>query len=97
MIYPVSRRRREIGILVALGARTGSVLRLIVSQGLRLALFGTACGLLGAWSLRQVLASLVAGLDSPPGLLFVGMALLLLLIALLAAWCPPTAPPAYPP
>ena len=86
--YSVGQRRREIGIRVALGARTASIMRLVVSHGLRLALLGTACGLLGAWSLRQVLASLVAGLDSPPGLLFVGMAILLLLIALLACLVP---------
>src|SRR6266508_2559792 len=88
MAYAVSQRTREIGIRMALGATLRDVLRLIVSQGMRMALIGIALGLAGALALTRVLASLLLGVGATDPLTFVGVPLLLAAIALLACWIP---------
>jgi ABC-type antimicrobial peptide transport system permease subunit len=88
MTYAVSQRTREIGIRMALGASLRDVLRLIVSQGMRMALIGIALGLAGAVALTRVLASLLLGVGATDPLTFVGVPLLLAAIALLACWVP---------
>jgi putative ABC transport system permease protein len=88
MTYAVSQRTREIGIRMALGASLRDVLRLIVSQGMRMALIGIALGLAGALALTRVLASLLLGVGATDPLTFVGVPLLLAAIALLACWVP---------
>jgi ABC-type antimicrobial peptide transport system permease subunit len=88
MTYAVSQRTREIGIRMALGATLRDVLRLIVSQGMRMALIGIALGLAGALALTRVLASLLLGVGATDPLTFVGVPLLLAAIALLACWVP---------
>jgi ABC-type antimicrobial peptide transport system permease subunit len=57
--YAVSQRTREIGIRIALGARSGEVARLFLGQGVRLAVVGIACGLVAAVALTRVIASLL--------------------------------------
>lgn len=88
MTYAVGQRTREIGIRMALGASLRDVLRLIVSQGMRMALIGITLGLAGAVALTRVLASLLLGVGATDPLTFVGVTLLLAAIALLACWVP---------
>jgi putative ABC transport system permease protein len=60
--YSVNRRLREIGIRMALGARTGNVLQLVVREGMTVALAGIAAGLAGAFALKRALSSLLFGI-----------------------------------
>jgi putative ABC transport system permease protein len=88
MMYVVSQRTREIGIRMALGANMRDVLRMIVSQGMRMVMIGLVLGLAGAFALTRVFASLLLGVGTTDPLTFVGVAVLLILIALLACWIP---------
>jgi putative ABC transport system permease protein len=63
MAYSVSQRTREIGIRIALGAQGWNVLRLIMEQGAKLALAGVVVGLVGAFALTRVMASLLFGVS----------------------------------
>jgi len=86
--YAVSRRRREIGIRMALGAQPASVLRLVIRQGLRLTLIGIAIGLLLSFAASQILSSALFGLNAFDPLTFAGIALLVAAAALLACYIP---------
>ncbi len=88
MTYAVSQRTREIGIRMALGAQVRDVLRLIVSQGMRMVLIGLVLGLVGAFALTHVMASLLLGIGATDPITFVGVAILLAAIALFACWVP---------
>lgn len=88
MTYAVSQRTREIGIRMALGAQIRDVLRLIVSQGMRMVLIGMVLGLTGAFALTRVLASLLLGVGATDPLTFISVATLLVAIALFACWVP---------
>jgi len=88
MAYAVSRRTREIGIRMALGARKGDVLRLVVKQGLTLALAGIVCGLPMALASTRVMRSLLYGVSLTDPLTLTLIPMLLLGIALLACWIP---------
>jgi len=86
--YSVSRRKTEIGMRMALGASRSSVLRLIVSQGMRPVVIGLAAGVLGAIGLSRYMASLLFGvtrLDAPT---YAGVAALLTVAAVLACYLP---------
>ncbi len=86
--YNVAQRTREIGIRMALGARRGDVLRLVVGGGIKLVAIGVALGLAGALAATRVLKSLLFGVSATDPLTFIGIALLLTFVALLACWIP---------
>jgi putative ABC transport system permease protein len=88
MSYSVAQRTNEIGIRMALGAQTGDVLRLIVSQGFKLVLIGLGIGLIGAFGLMKIISSLLFGVTSKDPLTFVAVGVLLALVALLACYIP---------
>jgi putative ABC transport system permease protein len=84
----VALRTREIGTRMALGAQTIDVLRLIVAQGMRLALPGIGVGLLAAFGLTRVLTSLLYGVTSTDPTTFILAPVSLMLVALLACYLP---------
>jgi predicted permease len=88
LAFAVGERRREIGIRMALGAERGDVLRLVIAQGLRLALVGVGIGLLAAYAATRLVKSLLYGVSATDPLTFAGIAALLLGVALLACWIP---------
>lgn len=88
MSYAVAARTREIGVRMALGAERRDLLRLIVGQGLTLALLGTGAGLALAMAVTRVLRKFLFGIGATDPLTFLGVALLLTLVALLACWVP---------
>ena len=88
MAYSVSRRTREIGVRVALGARPTVVLRMIVSQGLRTVLIGVAIGFFGSLALTRTVESLLFGVTATDPLTFAAVILLLVATALLACYIP---------
>lgn len=88
MSYSVSRRTREIGIRMALGAQVGGVQRLIVRQGMILALIGVAVGLNVAWAAAKFSESLLYGVRPHDLITFTTVPIFLCGIALLACWLP---------
>src|SRR5262249_12079696 len=88
MAYLVNQGTREIGIRVALGATRRNIVSLVVRQGMALALCGVATGLAGAFLLTRLIRSLLFGVETADAVTFVGIALLLGLVALLASYIP---------
>jgi predicted permease len=88
MAYSVSRRTREIGVRVAVGATYGDVIAMIVKQGLRTVMFGVAIGLAGSLVLTRALRSLLFGVTATDPLTFAAVIVLLTATALLACYIP---------
>ncbi|MEW6208684.1 MAG: FtsX-like permease family protein, partial [Acidobacteriota bacterium] len=88
MSYSVTQRRREIGIRCALGADSNHVLRLILGQGMRLILIGTALGLAGSYALTRLMESLLFEVTATDLMTFAGISSLLVLVALGACFVP---------
>jgi predicted permease len=88
MHYFVEQRTNEIGVRMALGARQGNVLALVLRQGLALAGFGIVAGMLGAWGLTRLLSSLLFGVTPTDPLTFAAAPAILLAVAALACWIP---------
>jgi ABC-type antimicrobial peptide transport system permease subunit len=84
----VAQRTREIGIRLALGAQGGDVLRMVVRQGMKLTLIGVLLGVSGALALTRSLKMLLFGVNATDPLTFAGVALLLVIVALVACWIP---------
>ena len=86
--YIVSERTHEIGIRLALGAQSRNILRMVLRQGLGLALVGTAVGLICALIVSHLMAGLLYGVRPTDPLTIAGVALLLIGVALLACYIP---------
>ena len=86
--YMVGERTHEIGIRIALGAGRSSILRMVLRQGLGLAIAGAAVGLVGALIVSHLMAGLLYGVKPTDPLTFGGVALLLMGVALLASYIP---------
>jgi putative ABC transport system permease protein len=88
MSYTVAQRTREIGLRMALGAQRWDVLRLVVGQGLKLALVGVALGLAAAFMLTRVMSSLLFGVSPTDPATLATISLVLVAVALLASYIP---------
>ena len=88
MSYSVTQRTQEIGIRMALGAKSSDVLKLVVGQGVVLALVGVGIGLAAAAALTQVMSSLLFGIGAHDPLTFSVLAGLLMVIASVACYIP---------
>jgi len=86
--YAVRQRGREIGIRLALGARRSDAFRLVLGQGLKLALIGICIGLASSFGLTRLMASQLYGLSATDPLTFAGVAIALAIVALLACYIP---------
>lgn len=86
--YSVSQRTREIGIRMALGARTWDVLRMVMRQGLWLAVVGVVIGLAISFALTRALGSLLYGVGATDPIVFIGTSLLLVAVAFIASYQP---------
>jgi predicted permease len=86
--YSVGQRTQEIGVRIALGAATASVLRLVVGDGIKLTAAGVVIGLLGAAAATRAMTTLLYDIDPLDPLTFVTVTLLLLGVATVAAWIP---------
>ena len=86
--YVVSQRTHEIGVRMALGARSGDILRLVLREGLTLAGIGAAIGIAGSLALTQLMTSLLFGVSPTDPATFGGVSLLLGVVALLASIVP---------
>ncbi|HKC65074.1 MAG TPA: ABC transporter permease [Pyrinomonadaceae bacterium] len=88
MAYYVTQRTHEIGIRMALGAKASDVLRLVVRQGMLMALIGIASGLIVAFALTRVMTSLLYEVSATDPLIFAGISLLFIVVSLLASYIP---------
>jgi macrolide transport system ATP-binding/permease protein len=88
MSYSVTRRTREIGIRVALGAKTSDVLSMILQEGMMLTLAGVALGVVGSLAVTHYVASLLYGVSATDAPTFAGITLLLALVSLAANYLP---------
>jgi predicted permease len=86
--YAVSQRSREVGIRLSLGADGGSVTRLLLWSGLRLVVIGAAVGLVLAFVLARLLEGLLLGVAALDPLTFAAVPVVLMAVAVLAAWVP---------
>ena len=88
MAYSVQQRTQEIGIRLALGAQTSQVRRMVVSQGMILALVGVAIGLAASFGLARLITTFLFGVTAKDPAVFSGVPLLLAAVAFLAVWLP---------
>ena len=88
MSYFVSRRTREIGIRMALGAQSSDVIRMVMRQGLRLSIAGVAAGIAIAFLLAKVMSGMLYGVSVTDPVTFAGVSLLLAGVAMLACYIP---------
>jgi predicted permease len=86
--FSVARRTQEIGIRMAIGAERRDVLRFVVGEGGRLAVFGIAVGVAGSFLITRLLSSLLFGVSATDPLTFAAVAVLLGLVALAASYIP---------
>jgi putative ABC transport system permease protein len=88
LAYNVTQRTREIGVRIALGARPGSIISLILGQGLLLTGIGCAAGVIAAMAIGHAIAARLYGISALDPLTLLFTAAVLLLVALVACWLP---------
>jgi predicted permease len=88
MAYSVAQRTQEIGIRIALGAEAEQVRRMVVVQGMRLAIIGVVVGLAAAWGLTRLMASVLYQVQARDPAVFIVMPLVLTIVSLIAVWLP---------
>jgi putative ABC transport system permease protein len=88
MSYAVSQRTQEIGIRIALGARTSDVLKLVLKNGMTITLIGVVVGLAGAIALTRLMTTLLFGVTPTDATTFAAVSALLIFVALLACYIP---------
>lgn len=88
MSYVVAQRTHEIGIRMALGARRGNVLNLVLRQGMGLVFIGVVVGLIGAFAVTRVMSALLFGVTAKDPFTFVAVAVLLAVVAFVACYIP---------
>lgn len=88
MSYTVSQRTQEIGVRMALGAQAGDVRGMILAQTIKLTVIGVAIGLAGAFGVARFLTSLLFGVGTHDPVTFLGVAVFLILVAMVAAYVP---------
>ncbi len=88
MAYSVAQRKRELGIRLALGADRGRVVRLVLAEGMRLAVIGTVVGLLGAVGAARLIEGLLYNVSALDPVAFAGVPALLFVVALIAVYVP---------
>jgi putative ABC transport system permease protein len=88
MVYTVNQRVHEIGIRIALGANRGDVLRMVIAQGLKLAISGVLVGVLSSLALGRILSGFLYGVSPTDPITILGVAVLLIFVALLASYLP---------
>jgi putative ABC transport system permease protein len=86
--YGVTQRTREIGVRVALGAEPAAVARLVIGNGLRLAIAGVAIGMAGAIGATRALAGMLYGVSAADPMTFAGTMLVVAAVALIASYVP---------
>ncbi|OFW38867.1 MAG: hypothetical protein A3J29_16415 [Acidobacteria bacterium RIFCSPLOWO2_12_FULL_67_14b] len=88
LAFSVSQRTQEMGVRIALGAQRSDVLQLVVRQGITLAMIGVIVGIVGAFGVTRVIASLLYNVTPTDPISFIGVALFLTLIAFMASYLP---------
>jgi len=88
MAYSIQQRTQEIGIRMALGAASHTVRNMVIRQGMSVALFGVALGLVSAYGLTRVISAFLFGVTARDPVVFVGVPLLLSGVALVGVWLP---------
>jgi putative ABC transport system permease protein len=86
--YSVQRRTNEIGIRMALGAERSTVFRLVLGEGMRLAIIGAVVGIVAALALTRLLAGMLFGVSAHDPITYAAVALVLASVAALACWLP---------
>ena len=88
MAYSVQQRTQEIGIRLALGAQGSQLEKMVVFQGLKLAIIGVAIGLAASFALSRYISTLLFGVTQRDPLVFAGVPVVLTIVAILAVWIP---------